>query len=116
MQFELKRITRNITCFYTPNGLKRFKRLNFGTSSAAEIFHQEIQVTIRIPGVINIYDDVLVFGATEYDHHLAFLRLLQRFEDCGLTFNLDKCEFFKKEIEFFGYQFTDKGMYGPYSK
>ena len=113
MQLELKRVSRNITCFYTPNGLKRFKRLNFGTSSAAEIFHQEIMETIRgIPGVMNIYDDVLVFGATEHDHHLSFLRLLQRFKDCGLTFNLDKCEFFKRTIEFFGYQFTDQGM-GP---
>ena len=38
LQFELKPESRYLTTFYTHQGLRRFKRLNFGTNSAAEIF------------------------------------------------------------------------------
>ena len=46
-------------------GLMRYKRLNFGISSAAEIFQNVIRETVEgIDGAININDDILVFGKT----------------------------------------------------
>ncbi len=58
-----------ITTFATHKGLRRYARLNFGTSSASEMFQDIISEQVRdIPGVFNISDDVIVFGKTQANH------------------------------------------------
>ncbi len=42
-QLELSTPSRNITTFTTHAGLYRFKRLNYGTNSAAEMFQNTLQ-------------------------------------------------------------------------
>ena len=94
LQFELKPESRYLTTFYTHQGLRRFKRLNFGTNSAAEIFNEEIRQTlVDIENVANIYDDILVFGKSQQEHDQALLQVLQCFDDCGLTLGRAKCIF-----------------------
>ena len=111
MQLELKHESRYMTTFYTHRGLRRFKRLNFGTNSAAEIFHQEIsQAVVDIDHADNLYDDIIVYGKTQLEHDIALAQVLQRFEDCGLTLGLPKCKFNQSEIEFFGMKFSAAGM------
>ena len=111
MQLELKLESRNMTTFYTHRGLRRFKRLNFGTNSAAELFHQEIsQTLVDIDNADNLYDDILVHGKTQLEHDIALAQVLQRLEDCGLTLGRKKCKFDQAEIEFFGMKFTAAGM------
>ena len=62
-QIEIKKESRPITTFSTHKGLRRYKRLNFGISSAAEVFQNIISQQIQdIPGAINLSDDILVFG------------------------------------------------------
>ena len=62
-QLELAPESRQITTFITHAGLFCFKRLNYGTNSAAEIFQHALQQVLHdIPGVRNIADDILVFG------------------------------------------------------
>ena len=61
--------SRPITTFSTHIGLRRYKRLSFGISSAAEVFQNIIQSTIaNIPGAINISDDIVVFGRNQKEH------------------------------------------------
>lgn len=61
IQLDLESASSYITKFYTHKGLKRFERLNFGTRSAAEIFHEEIKKDI----LTLKYDDVIVHGKTQ---------------------------------------------------
>ena len=62
-QLELAPESRYITTFSTHLGLMRFKRLNFGISSAAEIFQNVIRETLAgIRGAYNISDDILIAG------------------------------------------------------
>ena len=43
-------------------GLSRYKRLNYGTNAAAEIFQYTWQTQLQgIKGVKNIADDIIVF-------------------------------------------------------
>ena len=42
-QFELMIESRNLTAFYGPDGLYRFKRLNYGTKSAQDILQIELE-------------------------------------------------------------------------
>ena len=56
MQLELNPKSRYITTFYTHRELRRFKRLNFGTNSAAELFHEKIsQLIVDIHNADNLY-------------------------------------------------------------
>ena len=62
-QIVLHPDSRYITTFSTHIGLRRFKRLNFGISSAAEIFQNIIREVINdIGGCVNISDDILIYG------------------------------------------------------
>ena len=85
-QLELNEKSRDITTFASHNGLFRNKRLNFGTTSAAEIFHNEVEkLTEPLNGVISIYDDIFMFGRGQAKHDEAVESVLQMMEDNNLT-------------------------------
>ena len=110
-QLVLAPESRHITIFATHKGLKRYKRLNFGTSSAAEIFQHTIQHALEgINGVLNISDDIIIFGKTTAEHDKALKEIFQHQSDKGLTLNPDKCVFDKENLDFFGYTFGPAGM------
>ena len=95
----------------------RYKRLNFGIASAAEVFQNIIQQQIQhIPGAINISDDILVFGRDEEDHERNLKKTLKSIQDVGLTLNEKKCQFYLKQVEFFGHIFSEKGLFPDPSK
>ncbi len=82
-QISLAKESRYITTFATHKGLRRYKRLNFGTNSASEIFQNAISEELRdIPGTFNISDDVIVFGKVQSEHDAALQAL---FSSNGLT-------------------------------
>ena len=62
-QLELDEESRQITTFTTHKGLFQYKRLNFGTNSASEIFQHTIQGVFNgIPGCRNISDDIILLA------------------------------------------------------
>ena len=68
-QLELDEASRYITTFSTHIGLFRYKRLNYGTNAAAEIFQHILQAQLQgLQGVKNIADDIIVFGKTRKEH------------------------------------------------
>ena len=112
-QLSLASESRYITTFATHKGLRRYKRLNFGTNSASEIFQNAINEQVGdIQGVINISDDtgIIVFGETQEKHDEALEALFRRLLSVGLTVNKEKCEFNKKSLEFFRFVFSRKGI------
>ncbi len=110
-QIELAPESRYITVFSSHIGLFRYKRLNFGVCSAAEKFQNLIQSALGgLNGVINMSDDLLVFGRTEAEHAANLEACLDRLRAKNLTLNRDKCELFQRSIEFYGHVFTAKGV------
>ena len=110
-QLELAPESRYITTFGTHLGLMRYKRLNFGKSSAAKIFQNVIRETLEgIPGTLNISDDILVFGKTQSAHDHSLEAVFRRLKERGLTLNERKCEYSKDKVEFFGYTFSGDGI------
>ena len=87
-ELELAPESRYITTFSTHMGLMRYKRLNFGISSAAEIFQNVIRETLEGNDVaINISDDILVFGKTHKEHDQNLKAVFQRLREKGLILN-----------------------------
>ena len=79
MQLELDPKSRYLTTFYTHSGLNRFKRLNFGTNSAAELFNREIsQTLVDISNTDNSYDDIIIYERNKREHDLALEQILRR--------------------------------------
>ena len=110
-ELELSPTSRHITTFCTHVGLYRYKRLNYGTNVAAELFQHSLQETLQgIKGVENIAEDIIVFGNTREDHDRALEECLTRLQEHNLTLNLQKCKFLKKNLEFFGLVFAEKGI------
>ena len=99
-QIELAPESRHLTVFSTHVGLFRYKRLNFGVCSAAEIFQNYIRSALQgLDGVINISDDILAYG-TDENHDQRVDACLQRLREKKLTLNKEKCKFRKDKVEF----------------
>ena len=70
--------SREITTHHTPRGPRRFTRMNYVTNSAAEIFQKEISEALDgLEGVLNISDDILVYGKDEEQHDAMWKRYLK---------------------------------------
>ena len=109
-QLELSEKNRFITTFSTHIGLYRYKRLNFGTNAAAEIFQHTLQTTLHgLLGVRNLADDILIFGKTRNEHDQALSSCLRHLSDNGLTLNAAKCKFLTPSLSFFGQISSAKG-------
>ena len=110
-QLELAPESRYITTFSTHVGLRRFARLNFGISCAAEIFQNAIrEILDGIPGAINLSDNIIVYGKTVKDHDANFRKTFQRLREKGLNLHRGKCVYSKDRLEFFRYIFSKEGI------
>ena len=91
-------------------GLRRYKRLNFGTNSATEMFHETLgNILSGIPGVFNIHDDIFVFGK-DGAHDIALEATFRRLRENNVTLNQSRCLFNTNVINFFGVRFSEFGM------
>ena len=109
-QFKLTTESRKITTFYGPDGLYRYKRLNYGTQSAQDILQNEMRsILAGIPNQINIADDILIAGSVK-EHNQALELVLARLQANGMTVNAGKCQFDVEEISFVGLTFNKKGI------
>ena len=103
--------SRNVATFSTPWGNVRPKRLVFGAKASQDIFDEAMyRVFGDIPRCLNQRDDILIGGRNIEEHNATLEEVMKRAETCGVTFNEEKCEFAKEEIEFYGYLFTKNGL------
>ena len=110
-QLELHEDSRYITTFTTHVGLFRYKRLNYGTNAAAELFQHTLQQQLQgLSGVRNIADDIIVYGQTREEHDIALDNCLQRLYSRGFRLNKSKCRFLSNSLEFFGQVFSEAGI------
>ena len=109
-QLELDAKSRFITTFSTHICMYRYKRLNFGTNAAAEVFQHILQTTLHgLSGVRNLADDIIISGKTCNEHDQALSSCLRRLSDNGLTLNAAKCKLLNPSLSFFGQLFSAKG-------
>ena len=107
-QIELDEQSRYITTFSTHVGLYRYKRLNYGTNAAAEIFQYTLQTALQgLKGVKNIANDIIIFGSTRAEHDSNLDKCLQRLKAKGLRLNKSKCSFLNNTLSFFGQVFSE---------
>ena len=110
-QIGLGKKSRKMTVFSTHIGLFRYKRLNFGVNSAAEVFQKKIRDCLEgLDGVINISDDILIHAKSQEEHDRRLAAVLERLRLKNLTLNRDKCLFNKRNVTFYGHRFGPTGI------
>ena len=109
-QFELTPESRNLLAFYGPDGLYRFKRLNYGTKSSQDIMQIELQrILAGTPNQTNMADDIMVGGSIQ-QHDEALMNVCEKLSKAGITLNPDKCIFDVKEVSYMGQVFSETGI------
>ena len=110
-QLSLHPDSRPITTFSKPWGNLRPKSLVFGAKASQDLFDVMMyRIFGDIPFCMNQRDDILIGGRNMTDHNKTLSAVLQRAEDFGITFNIEKCEFGVDEIDFYRYRFTKDGL------
>ncbi|EFA12439.1 Retrovirus-related Pol polyprotein from transposon 297-like Protein [Tribolium castaneum] len=98
------------TAFITQDGHYEFTRVPFGLTNAPAVFQRMINTALgqlRFSKVLIYLDDILIPAPT-ISESLHLLRIvLKVLQDNGLTLNLKKCYFLKKQIEYLGYEITE---------
>ena len=110
-QIEISEQSRYITTFVCHKGLYRYKRLNYGVSSASGLFQRILQQILQdIPNCKNIVDDIIVFADNQEDHDKVLKMVLKRLRDKGLVLNKKKCVFNCSTLKFMGHILSNKGI------
>ena len=110
-QLKLDPASRAIATFSTPWGSYRPKRLVFGAKASQDLFDETMQKVFGyIPRCLNQRDDIMIGVRDWAEHNATPEEVLQRTEDFGITRNLPKCEFGRRELEFYGYRFSENGL------
>ena len=104
-QLTLSPAIRQVATFSTPWGNYRPKRLVFGAKSPQDVFDEATFRAFRdIPHGLNQRDNILLRARDVAEHRQVLKTVLQRARDHGVTFNKEKCQLAKVQIEFFGYE------------
>ena len=75
-----------------------------------EIFQHVLKQNLQgIKGVLNLANDIFVFGKTRCEHDTELRNCLERLQDRTLTLNPMKLTFLKSSINFFGQIFSAQG-------
>ena len=100
-QIKLHPNSRHLTTFRSHQGLRRYTRLMFIISSAAELFQHLMQELLTgIPWARNISDDTGIFGRDQESFDIILRRMLQSLREKGLILGRNtKCQFNVPEIQ-----------------
>ena len=100
-----------LTAMGTPEGIYVFNVLAMGLALASDVFEIIIRDIIKdLKGVINIADDILIFGKDVEEHDRNLTALLDKALEVNLTLNPKKLKFKCTSVPFFGNILTDKGI------
>ena len=94
------------TAFRARFGHFEFKVMPFGLTNAPATFQALINDTLRpfldrFPCAF--LDDIVIFSRTKEEHTRHVKEVLQRLQERSLYVKLEKCQFYKKKIEFLGF-------------
>ena len=83
----------------TPVGVYVFNILAMGLSNADNLFESALWELLKgLVRVVNIADDILVFGATQEEHDHNVISFLERYLEVNLKLNADKVKLNCKEV------------------
>ena len=114
---ELDKESSLLTTFQGPSGHYCYTGMPFGRASGAEEYQRRPHEFLdSLQGVINIADDICVFGCgnskeeADLDHDKNLTSLLEKCSKQDLRLSARKLQFKSPSVTFMGHKLTDKGV------
>ena len=106
-----------LTAMLTPYGIYIYNMLAMGLADATDIFELCIcQLFHDLQGVLNIADDILVFGRTKEEFNSNVISYLDRCVKEDIHLNQNKVRINTDNVPFFGHVLTKDGIQPDMSK
>ena len=106
-----------LAAMLTPYGIYIYNVLAMGLPDATDIFELCIHQLLQdLQGVLNIADDILVFGRAKGEFHSNVISFLDRCVQEDTHFNPDKVQINTDSVPFFGHVLTKDGVQPDMSK
>ena len=112
-QVEVDQKDKEKTAFITRRGLFEFNVLPFGLCNAPATFVRLMELVLSGLHwqICLIYlDDIIVFGRTFSEMIKNLDMILERFAQAGLKLKSQKCQLFRKEVDFLGHVINEHGV------
>lgn len=112
-QIPLREEDMEKTAFSISNGKFEFTRLPFGLKNGPSIFQRALDDILRdfIGKTCYVYiDDIIIFSKDTESHLKHLEEIFSTLEDANMKVQLDKCDFFKEEVEFLGFVVSGGGV------
>ena len=108
----LTRESRAKSAFVVPMGKWEFKRTPFGLSQAPAYFQLLIDKVLMgcSKFAMGYLDDIIIFSNNKLEHLQHIEEIFKRLERFGLKMKREKCDFFKKHIQYLGHFITEEGF------
>lgn len=103
------------TAFNTRYGSYEWLVVPFGLRNSPALFQSTMNRVLNdyLDDFVMVYlDDILIYSKSKEEHEVHVRKVLQRLRDEQLIANLKKCDFYKTELEFLGFQ-VSAGGYKP---
>jgi len=101
-------------CSFLINGRNySFKRMPFGLNISGSEFQKGMNIVLGLllQSFVTIYvDDILITSEDENSHYEHIKMVLERFKNHNVTVNINKCQFFRKQVSFLGHIVSTEGI------
>ena len=106
-QCPLDKDSQTLTTFITPFGRYRYLRTLYGISSMSEHYNRRMAEAFKgLSGFRRIVDNFVIYDSNITDHISHVQQFLQRRMDNNIALNVDKCQFFRTQVTFAGFQLS----------
>lgn len=111
-QVKLHDDDKEKSAFTCHKGLFHFNVMPFGLANAPGIFQELMSVVLQGQEdfALAYLDDILIFSNTVEDHIKHIDRVLSSLRKHNLKLKPAKCEFFKKETQYLGFNISKEGI------
>ncbi|XP_041989081.1 uncharacterized protein K02A2.6-like [Aricia agestis] len=96
----------------THKGTYKVNRLMFGVKVAPSLWQKFMdQLLQELEGVKCFFDDIIIQGVSEEQLLTRLSQVLQKLQESNLRVNRDKCQFFKRSINYLGHTIDKDGLH-----
>lgn len=112
-QIPMAEGSRHLTAFVTPDGHYEYTRMPFGLVNAPAVFQHMINKALgrdRYDLAIPYMDDILSPASSINEGLIKLRKIFVSLRNAKLTLNINKCYFFKKKLDYLGYEVSNEGL------
>lgn len=112
-QVPIREEDKHKTAFVTPDGHYEFNRMPFGLANAPATFQRLINQILgaaRHGEALAYLDDIIIPSKTILEGMARLEHILQLFQEAGLSLKSSKCFFFKRSVNYLGFEISENGI------